>query len=43
VAAYAYRKDAYDSYAMQPVQGSRRALGETPALPFALDPESPRG
>jgi hypothetical protein len=43
VSPYAYGSDAYNSYAMQPVQGGHRALGETPALPFTQDPESPRG
>jgi hypothetical protein len=40
---YAYGSDAYNSYAMQPGPGARRSLGETPALPFTQDPESPRG
>jgi hypothetical protein len=43
VSPYAYGSDAYSSYAMQPIQGGRRAVGETPALPFTQDPESPRG
>ena len=42
VSPYAHGSDAYDSYAMQPIQGGRRALGETPDLPFTQDPESAR-
>ena len=43
VSPYVYRSDAYGSYAMQPIQGGRRTVGETLALPFTQDPESPRG
>jgi hypothetical protein len=43
VSPYAYGSDAYNSYAMQPGQGYRRSIGETPAVPFTQDPESPRG
>jgi hypothetical protein len=43
VSPYAYGSDAYNSYAMQPGQSERRALGETPALPWTQDPDSPRG
>jgi hypothetical protein len=43
VSPHAYGSDAYNSYAMQPGQGARRSLGETPALQFTQDPDSPRG
>jgi hypothetical protein len=43
VSPYAFGSDAYNSFALQPSQSNRRALGETPALPFTQDPESPRG
>jgi hypothetical protein len=36
-----FGSDAYDSYGMQPSQG--RLPGETPALPFTQDPDSPQG
>jgi hypothetical protein len=42
VSPYAYGSDAYDSYAMHPGQGDRRSIGETPAVPFTQDPESPK-
>jgi hypothetical protein len=42
VSPYAYGSDAFNSYAIQPIQGGHRALGETPALPFTQDPESAR-
>jgi hypothetical protein len=38
-----YGSDAYNSYAMQPDQDNRRSLGETSALPWTQDPDSPGG
>jgi hypothetical protein len=43
VSPYAYGSDAYNNYAMDPGQGGRQSLGETPALPWTQDPDSPRG
>jgi hypothetical protein len=43
VSPYAYGSDAYNSYAMQPGQDVRQSLGETPAVPWTQDPDSPRG
>jgi hypothetical protein len=43
VSPITYGSNAYNSYAMQPGQGQRRSLGETPALPWTQDPDSPRG
>jgi hypothetical protein len=38
-----FGSDAYNSYAAQPDQSQRRSLGETRAVPWIQDPESPRG
>jgi hypothetical protein len=37
-----YGSDAYNSYAMPPSDSERQSLGETPALPWIQDPDSPR-
>jgi hypothetical protein len=40
---HAYGSVMSGSYAMQLRQAKRRALGETPALPFTQDPDAPDG
>ena len=42
VSPYAYDSVISSSYATQRVQGKRRSLGETPAVPWTQDPESPK-
>jgi hypothetical protein len=43
VLPHPYRGNAYGSHAMQPSQGERQQLGETPDIPWIQDPHSPGG
>jgi hypothetical protein len=43
VSPYAYGSVISGSYETQSRQAKRQALGETPALPFTQDPDSPTG
>jgi hypothetical protein len=38
-----FGSDAYSSYGMATDQGDRSSLGETPAVPWIQNPDSPRG